>query len=105
MRSLPVMIHTSGLAATAAFLLSRAKTETPNDPYWCTATLILDDAAAQAGIAHQPGMPKETLRAVAEAGDDRYLIAEARARLLAGWLSRLAQALSDPATRKSGAPS
>jgi len=95
MRSLPIMIQTSGLAATAAFLLSRAKIDGNNDPYWRTAELILVDAATTAGIQVVAGEPKKSLAAVANASPAQYVLAETRARLLAIWLSRLAQALAE----------
>ena len=95
MRSLPVMIQTNGLAATAAFLLSRAKADDSGDPYWRTAELILADAAAVAGIRVTANEPKQALKAVADASPAKYLLAETRARLLAIWLSRLAQALAE----------
>jgi CRISPR type III-B/RAMP module-associated protein Cmr5 len=97
MRALPVMIQTNGLAATAAFLLSRAGREDDSDPYWRTARLILNDAATVAAITHDPDQPKKTLVDVSAATGDRYVLAETRARLFAGWLSRLAQALADSA--------
>lgn len=94
MRSLPVMIQTSGLAATVAFLLSRAKGDDPNNPYWKTAELILSDAAETAGIRITPGTPKASLNKVAaDASPAQYILAETRAIQLAIWLSRLADAL------------
>lgn len=95
MRSLPVMIQTSGLAATAAFLLSRAERKNADDAYWRTADLILTDAAGAAGIAVTPGRPEEALALVAGAIPAKYEVAEHRARQLAVWLSRLAQALAE----------
>jgi CRISPR type III-B/RAMP module-associated protein Cmr5 len=93
MRSLPVMIQTSGLAATVAFLLSRAKGDDRENPYWRTAELILSDAAATAGIQIAAGTPKSSLKTVADASPAQYVLAETRAIQLAIWLSRLADAL------------
>jgi CRISPR type III-B/RAMP module-associated protein Cmr5 len=93
MRSLPVMIQTSGLAATVAFLLSRAKGDDRDNPYWQTAELILSDAAATAGIPIMSGTPKSSLKTVAAASAAQYVLAETRAIQLAIWLSRLADAL------------
>jgi len=93
MRSLPVMIQTSGLAATVAFLLSRAKGDDRENRDWKTAELILSDAAATAGIQITAGMPKSSLKTVADATPAKYVLAETRAIQLAIWLSRLADAL------------
>lgn len=95
MRALPVMVQTSGLAATVAFLLSRRKTKDGTDPYDRTARLILNDAAEAAGIAARSDNPEKLLAEVAAASQAQYLLAEARARLLAIWLARLAQALAE----------
>ena len=95
MRGLPVMIQTSGLAATAAFLLSRAEAKNDKDAYWRTADLILTDAAEAAGITVPSKQPEKALAEVVKADPARYELAETRARLLAIWLSRLAQALAE----------
>lgn len=102
MRSLPVMIQTSGLAATVAFLLSRARKQDSSDQYWRTAELILLDAATTAGIQVKEGEPNRSLKAVAGASPAQYVLAETRARQLAVWLSRLAQALAERPQRRDG---
>jgi CRISPR-associated protein Cmr5 len=91
MRSLSPMIQASGLAATCAFLLSRAKRQASADPYWRTAKALLDAAAAAANVRVDSD-PRMTLDNVVRATGHQYLMAEARAAALAGWLSRLAAA-------------
>lgn len=95
MRALPTMIHTSGLAATCAFLLSRRKTDDKKDPYHATAVAIMD-AAAEAAKIPVAADPNVTLTGLAKASGHQYLVAETRAHMLAIWLSRLAQARSKP---------
>lgn len=91
MRGLPVMIHTSGLAATCAFLLSRAAKPELADPYYATAMAMLK-AGADAAREPVDDDPNVTLTRLAAAPGHKYLLAETRARELALWLSRLAQA-------------
>jgi hypothetical protein len=95
MRALPIMVQTSGLAATAAFLLARRKTKDGTDPYGRTARLILNDAAEAAGIEPRSDDPERLLAQVAGASPAKYLLAESRARQLAIWLARLAQAFAE----------
>lgn len=87
---LPAMIMTSGLAATGAFLLSRAESR-ETSPYYTTATALLDDAATLAKIPIGADT-KATLDNIARTSGHQYLIAEARARMFASWLSRIANA-------------
>ncbi|MGH3908620.1 MAG: type III-B CRISPR module-associated protein Cmr5 [Pseudonocardiaceae bacterium] len=93
MRGLPALLQTSGLAATCAFLLSKAKSHQPADAYWLTAKTLLDEAAKAAGIAPDPD-PRTMLDRLSRTTGRQYVIAETRAALLALWLSRLAQAKS-----------
>ncbi|MGH3937596.1 MAG: type III-B CRISPR module-associated protein Cmr5 [Pseudonocardiaceae bacterium] len=90
MRGLPAMLQTSGLAATCAFLLSKASPER-TDAYWLTAKTLLDEAAQAVGIVPSPD-PNRTLDALSQADGQKYVVAETRAAMLALWLSRLAQA-------------
>lgn len=91
LRGLPAMLQTSGLAATCAFLLSKAKVHESKDAYWLTAKTLLDEAASAVGI--QPDRdPRSTLDTITRATARQYVIAETRAAMLALWLSRLAQA-------------
>ncbi|MGH3977265.1 MAG: type III-B CRISPR module-associated protein Cmr5 [Pseudonocardiaceae bacterium] len=91
MRGLPAMLQTSGLAATCAFLLSKAKDHERKDAYWLTAKTLLDEAAEAAGIDPDPD-PNVTLDTLSQATGPQYVLAETRAAMLALWLSRLAQA-------------
>ncbi|MGQ0776556.1 MAG: type III-B CRISPR module-associated protein Cmr5 [Pseudonocardiales bacterium] len=91
MRGLPVMLQTSGLAATCAFLLSKANDHDRQDAYWLTAKTLLDEAAKAVGITPNPD-PNRTLDALSQADSQQYVVAETRAAMLALWLSRLAQA-------------
>lgn len=98
MRGLPMLIQTSGLTATAAFLLSRVSKDVKDpkdDPYWRAAKALLDDAAHTAGLRVDDD-PRATLTLLARATGERYVLAEARARLLSVWLARLADALYEP---------
>jgi CRISPR-associated protein Cmr5 len=93
-RSLPAMIMTSGLAATGAFLLSKQE-----KPYQDAAWALLKDAAEYAKIA--PGdNPNTTLDNISRESGHRYAIAEARARMFATWLARVASARPGKATPK-----
>ncbi|MFN2495999.1 MAG: type III-B CRISPR module-associated protein Cmr5 [Pseudonocardiaceae bacterium] len=96
MRGLPALLQTSGLAATCAFLLSRAKER--DDAYWCTAKTLLDEAATAVGVdpATDPRATLDTLTGVTE---QQYVLAETRAAMLALWLSRLAQAKAEAQQR------
>lgn len=91
MRGLPALLQTSGLAATCAFLLSKAKEHVRTDAYWLTAKTLLDEAAGAAGIGPSPD-PNVMLDALSQATGAQYVLAETRAAMLALWLSRLAQA-------------
>lgn len=91
MRGLPAMLQTSGLAATCAFLLSKAKTHEEKDAYWLTAKTLLDEAATEVGLTPDPD-PNRTLDTLSQTTDQKYVMAETRAAMLALWLSRLAQA-------------
>lgn len=89
MRGLPVMLQTSGLTATCAFLLSKVKK--PEDSHWITAKILLDEAAKAVDFDQHPD-PHVTLDAFARETGLKYVMAESRATMLALWLSRLTQA-------------
>ncbi|MFC0438060.1 type III-B CRISPR module-associated protein Cmr5 [Kutzneria buriramensis] len=91
---LPHMIMASGLAASVAFLLAKAESTAggiDGPAYREAATTLLDDAADCAGIPRGEH-PNATLTNIANADHHRYLIAESRARMLAVWLARIANA-------------
>lgn len=93
MASLPPMLQVSGLPATCAFLLAKARTADT-----CAAAALLREAAE---VLHlDPTRPPvELLDAVVSIGDERLLaVAEQHAALLATWLSRLAVARYEAAT-------
>ncbi|GDY29087.1 type III-B CRISPR module-associated protein Cmr5 [Gandjariella thermophila] len=94
LRSLPVMIRSHGLIASGAYLLSRADGDEGNR-YRVAARAILADATASAGIRTRDGRGDALalLDALTASGSDqRYRLAEARARQFAIWLARLAEA-------------
>jgi CRISPR type III-B/RAMP module-associated protein Cmr5 len=99
LRGLPAMLQTSGLAATCAFLLSKAKDHDPKDAYWLTAKTLLDEAASAVGIQPDPD-PRIMLETITRATGQQYVTAETRAAMLALWLSRLAQAKATAAGEK-----
>jgi CRISPR/Cas system CMR-associated protein Cmr5 small subunit len=96
MRGLPALLQTSGLAATCAFLLSRAKER--DDAYWRTAKTLLDEAATAVGV-DPPADPRATLDKLTQVTEQQYVLAETRAAMLALWLSRLAQAKAEAQKR------
>lgn len=97
LKGLPVLVQTSGLAATAAYLLSRAGappadgSEDKGKRYREAATALLADAAEFVGLAGD-GAPVPLLDAVSRLDESRYRIAERRARAFAVWLARLGAA-------------
>ncbi|MGV9678544.1 type III-B CRISPR module-associated protein Cmr5 [Nocardia sp. NPDC003482] len=88
------MIMRNGLAATGAYLLARANSTTSRDgtAYRRVAAALLTDAATHAAIPADPDTPHRTLDDIAATSGHQYLIAEARARVFASWLARLATA-------------
>lgn len=88
-RGLPAMIMSSGLAATGAFLLSKKE-----KPYRDAAKALLEDAAKHARIVVADD-PYGTLSNISKESGHRYAIAEARARIFASWLARVASARPD----------
>lgn len=99
LRGLPALLQTSGLAATCAFLLSRAKDERKSaDPYWRTAKTLLDEAARAVGVDPATD-PRTTLDKLTQVTSQQYVLAETRAAMLALWLSRLAQAQAEAQKR------
>ncbi|MGH8922698.1 MAG: type III-B CRISPR module-associated protein Cmr5 [Actinomycetes bacterium] len=102
LRGLPAMLQTSGLAATCAFLLSRAKEQKEqkrSDPYWRTAKTLLDEAARAVGVTPATDDPRATLDKLTQVTAQQYVLAETRAAMLALWLSRLAQAQAEAQKR------
>jgi CRISPR-associated protein Cmr5 len=96
MRQLPTMVHTNGLAATCAFLLSK------DEPYQQTAEKLLNDVLQFAGIP-LGRTPNHSLTTLANADPGKYQVAEARARSFAMWLSRIASArYTKPGTSGGG---
>ncbi|MCR6488386.1 type III-B CRISPR module-associated protein Cmr5 [Amycolatopsis sp. OK19-0408] len=91
-RTVPVMLHSSGLAAAAAYLLSRVRPAGDGGPdrYARVAQALLEDAARFVGIpVTGPPLPLLDALCADEAG---YRLAERRARGFAVWLARLAAA-------------
>lgn len=103
MRGLPVLVHTSGLAATCAFLLSRSERPEMTDPYYHAAMAMLTTAAEAARLPVGKD-PHVLLDSLVRARGHQYLMGETRARELALWLSRLAQARakSEPGAGDAG---
>lgn len=101
LRGLPVLLQTSGLAATCAFLLAKADRQDDRDPYWATAKILINDAADQVGLAADND-PRRRLELLSAADGQQYLIAETRASMLAMWLARLAEARYEPEPAEQG---
>lgn len=91
LRALPVLLHSSGLVTACAYLLSRAQGNR-DDRHWVVASALLADALVF--IGEQAGEDPLVMldRTIALPDDQRYLLAEARARMLAGWMARLGDA-------------
>ncbi|MFI5592854.1 type III-B CRISPR module-associated protein Cmr5 [Amycolatopsis sp. NPDC051758] len=91
-RTVPVMLHSSGLAAAAAYLLSRVRPTSDDGPdrYARVSQALIEDAARFVGIA-ATGPPLPILDALL-ADEATYRLAERRARGFAVWLARLAAA-------------
>jgi hypothetical protein len=92
-RSVPVMLHSGGLAAAAAYLLSRVRPTTDGSPdrYARVTRALLEDAATFVGIT-AAGRPALSVLDDLLADEAGYRIAERRARSFAVWLARLAAA-------------
>ncbi|GAB3105818.1 hypothetical protein GCM10027160_00570 [Streptomyces calidiresistens] len=95
-RQLPVMLHTTGLAATYAFVLSKTggRNKALAEAYDRVANGIRKHIATRRLI---PGCtektpPRDVLQAMGNCGGVTYARATAEITLLAGWLSRLAEA-------------
>ncbi|MGQ0841587.1 type III-B CRISPR module-associated protein Cmr5 [Actinokineospora sp.] len=101
LRALPVMIHTSGLAAACAYLLSRVKVQQDSDRYFRTTRAVLADAAEFVQLKDREGRkPLELLNELVKLRDQDYIAAERRATVFAGWLARIATARALPAVVK-----
>lgn len=88
---LPVMLRTSGMTATCAFLLSKGA-DAP--AYRVAATALLAEAARTLGDDPDDAAddPVAMLERVATLPPQQYLTVELRVGALATWLSRFARA-------------
>lgn len=103
-RQLPVMLHTAGLAATYAFVLSKKDNSELGPAYRKVADGIrkhIGDRALIGGRTHW-GDDFELLEALAQANRSDYMRASAEIFALATWLSRLAEARFRDANADSG---
>ncbi|WP_157977401.1 type III-B CRISPR module-associated protein Cmr5 [Streptomyces triticisoli] len=104
-RQLPVMLHTAGLAATYAFVLSKRDDSALGTAYRKVADGIrkhIGDRALIGGKTHWRD-DFELLEALGRADRPDYSRASAEISALAGWLSRLAEARFRDANADSGA--
>lgn len=97
MSSLPALLQSSGLTATCAFLLAKAKRED-----LVAAKALLAEAAQVVGLAPELE-PAELLEGLFGVAEHQLGVAEQRAALLAMWLSRLANARFKAAQRAKAA--
>lgn len=105
-RQLRVMLHSAGLAATYAFIASKASGETGQlaEAYSSAARGIRARLAALTLLSGDPARisARDVLGQLGAMDGSRYARASAEAAALVGWLSRLADAVvqkdgSDPA--------
>lgn len=101
-RQLPVQLHTSGLAATYAFLAARSKadnTDRLKRAYADVAQLICRRLTDQGLLPSElrtvpaPEVPRRVLAELGGMDTDRYARASAETALLFSWLRRLADAV------------
>jgi CRISPR-associated protein Cmr5 len=94
-RQLRVMLHTAGLAATYAFVASKAGGSGTLDRAYAEAARGIRDRLASLGLLTGGAVQmdaREVLRQFGEMDGMRYVRASAEAASLVGWLSRLADA-------------
>ncbi len=108
-RQLRVMLHTAGLAATYAFVASKAGGSGALDRAYAEAAkgirVRLTSLGLLTGVA-APMDAREVLRQLGDLDGMRYARASAEATSLVGWLSRLADACyheDGPQTGSDGA--
>jgi CRISPR-associated protein Cmr5 len=96
-RQLRVMLHTAGLAATYAFVASKAAGESPQlaRAYAEAERGVRDRLAAVRLLTGDPSRlgPRQVLEQLGSMQGSDYARASAEAAALTGWLSRLADAL------------
>ncbi|RKN33833.1 type III-B CRISPR module-associated protein Cmr5 [Micromonospora musae] len=93
-RQLPVLVRVSGLAATYAYLIGKS-TKTKRGPaYQKVADGIRTHLTTRSGLvaAAQIDTNEKLLHALAELDTSVYARVSAEVQVLAGWLSRLAEA-------------
>jgi CubicO group peptidase (beta-lactamase class C family) len=103
-RTLRVMCHSSGLAATYAYVASKSRGEKDPAPAYRMACDGIGDRLAWLGLligldAHDP---RQVLQRLGEMDTVEYLAASDQVTALLGWLARLADAGADaPSTVSS----
>ncbi|MFB8762226.1 type III-B CRISPR module-associated protein Cmr5 [Nocardiopsis alba] len=100
MRQLPMRLRGSGLAATYAFVLSKAdpRGDRLAQAYHRLAAEIAKQISEQqllSGTSKQQMTPHEFLRALSEADVHDYARVSVEVEILAVWLSRLSEALCE----------
>lgn len=100
MRQLPSRLRGSGLAATYVFLMARSQTDDDLGRAYRHLTQQIADYTVEAKLLGEKTpsrlRPEEFLRHVSGASLTNYARLSAEVDLLAGWLSRLADALHTP---------
>jgi CRISPR/Cas system CMR-associated protein Cmr5 small subunit len=100
-RQLPVLLHTCGLIAAYAFLVSKAGGDDATATAYARVVEGVRAHLADRGLA-VAATPLDLLRVLSELPHDRYALAAADARALAGWLSRLAEATFQAQPKSTG---
>lgn len=95
-RQLRVMLHTAGLAATYAFITSKARDADEDalaGAYQEVAVAIRDRLAGLGVLDRGTTSPRDVLARLGELSSPDYARASAEVSAFAGWLSRLGDAL------------
>jgi CRISPR/Cas system CMR-associated protein Cmr5 small subunit len=92
-RQLRIMLHTAGLAATYAFIVSRgAGQDKLAKAYQAAGTGITNQLKASGLLETDGASPREILERIGKLKPVEYARASAEAAAFTGWLSRLADA-------------
>jgi CRISPR-associated protein Cmr5 len=91
-RQLPAMVRTAGLAATYAYLLSKQGDKTLGPAYRSVTTGIREHLSRPGGVLTGVTADLDVVGALARLPASSYARASVEAEMLAGWLSRLAEA-------------
>jgi CRISPR type III-B/RAMP module-associated protein Cmr5 len=92
-RQLPTMVRTAGLAATYAFLLSKHDDTTLGQAYRAVTKGIREHLSRPGSVLPGVTTDQDVIGALAGLPASSYARASVEAEMLAGWLSRLAEAV------------